>query len=119
VDLAKRKLGFVLVATIIGTPQSTRQTESAHAIAIGVRRQRPAAANSISSIVGGPPRPSGLKSEEPGQFRTIHARRQFRDASHCTSGRRSTRIEAGNVGVSTSLSSVVRNAALRRWASTT
>jgi hypothetical protein len=35
VDLAKRKLGFVLAATIIGTPQSTRQTESAHASAIG------------------------------------------------------------------------------------
>ena len=42
-DLAKRKLGFVLAATIIGTPQSTRQTESAHASAIGVRRLRPAA----------------------------------------------------------------------------
>jgi hypothetical protein len=61
VDSAKRILGFVLAATIIGTPQSTRQTESAHAVAIGVRRQRPAAANSISSIVGGRPRPSGTE----------------------------------------------------------
>ena len=58
-------LGFVLVATIIGTQQSTRQTHSAHTVAIGVRRLRSAAANSISSIVGGPPRPSGLISEEP------------------------------------------------------
>jgi len=46
-------LGFVLSATIIGTQKSTRQTNCALTVAIGVRRQRPAAIASISSIVGG------------------------------------------------------------------
>jgi hypothetical protein len=65
VDLEKRMLGFVLVATIIGTQQSTRQTHNAHTVAIGVRRLRPTAAASISFFVGGPPRPLGLISEAP------------------------------------------------------
>ena len=58
-------LGFVLVATFIGSHQSTRHTESAHSVAIGVRRLRPTANASISFIVGDLQRPSGLKSEEP------------------------------------------------------
>ena len=66
-DEEKRMLGFVLVATIIGAPKSTRQTQCALTVAIGVRRLRSAAANSISFIVGGPPGPSGLKSEVPNQ----------------------------------------------------
>jgi hypothetical protein len=46
-------LGFVLSATIIGTQKPTRQTQCALTVAIGVRRLCPAAAASISSIVGG------------------------------------------------------------------
>jgi hypothetical protein len=53
-DQAKRMLGFVLVATIIGSHQSTRHTKYAHSIAIGVRRLRPTAIVSISFIMGGP-----------------------------------------------------------------
>src|ERR1035437_3771870 len=42
---------FVLVATIIGSHQSTRPTECAHSVAIGVRGLRPQATASISFIV--------------------------------------------------------------------
>jgi hypothetical protein len=52
-DWAKRMLGFVLEATIIGSHQSTRHTNYAHTVAIGVRRLRPTAIDSISFIVGG------------------------------------------------------------------
>lgn len=51
-DQAKRMLGFVLMATIIGSHQSTRHAKSAHSVAIGVRRLRLTATPSISFIVG-------------------------------------------------------------------
>jgi hypothetical protein len=78
-------LGFVLSATIIGTQKPTRQTQCALTVAIGVRRLCPAAAASISSIVGGC---STIGTQYRSQYRSSVLGGSWREEAHCVTGTR-------------------------------